>query len=78
MTSIEQKIEGIVDSILADYLQGRDIDRIEPFRHPDKDVIIDIIDQRNKKNNANPRGRSFGNIYRPRWRGDIQKILPYW
>ena len=45
MTSIEQRIEGIVDSILADYLQGRDIDRIEPFRHPDKDVIIDIIDK---------------------------------
>ena len=45
MTPIEQKIEGIVDSILADYLQGRDIDRIEPFRHPDKDVIIDIIDK---------------------------------
>ena len=39
MPSIEQKIEGIVDSILEDYLQGRDIDRIEPFRHPDKDVI---------------------------------------
>ena len=43
MTSIEQQIEGIVDSILEDYLQGRDIDRIEPFRHPDKDVVIDII-----------------------------------
>jgi len=45
MASIEQRIEGIVDSILEDYLQGRDIDRIEPFRHPDKDVIIDIIDK---------------------------------
>lgn len=45
MTSIEQQIEGIVDSILEDYLQGRDIDRIEPFRHPDKDVVIDIIDK---------------------------------
>ncbi len=45
MTPIEQQIEGIVDSILEDYLQGRDIDRIEPFRHPDKDVIIDIIDK---------------------------------
>ena len=45
MTSIEQQIEGIVDSILEDYLQGRDIDRIEPFRHPDKDVIIDMIDK---------------------------------
>ena len=43
MPSIEQKIEGIVDSILEDYLQERDIDRIEPFRHPDKDVIIDMI-----------------------------------
>ena len=45
MTSIEQRIEGIVESILTDYLQGRDIDRIEPFRHPDKDVIIDILDK---------------------------------
>ena len=45
MTSIEQQIEGIVDSILEDYLQGRDIDRSEPFRHPDKDVVIDIIDK---------------------------------
>ena len=45
MTSIEQQIEGIVDSILEDYLQGRDIDRIEPFRHPDKDVVIDMIDK---------------------------------
>lgn len=45
MTSIEQRIEGIVDSILEDYLQGRDIDRIEPFQHPDKDVVIDIIDK---------------------------------
>lgn len=45
MASIEQRIEGIVDSILEDYLQGRDIDRIEPFQHPDKDVVIDIIDK---------------------------------
>ena len=45
MTSIEQQIEGIVDSILEDYLLGRDIDRIEPFRHPDKDVVIDMIDK---------------------------------
>lgn len=43
MTPIEQQIEGIVDTILEDYLCGRDIDRIEPFKHPDKDVIIDII-----------------------------------
>ena len=45
MPTIEKKIEGIVDSILEDYLCGRDIDRIEPSRHPDKDVVIDIIDK---------------------------------
>ena len=43
MAPIEQRIEGIVDSILEDYLGGRDIDRIHQFHHPDKDVIIDIL-----------------------------------
>lgn len=43
MPSIEKQIEGIVDSILEDYLCGRDIDRIDHSNHPDKDVIIDII-----------------------------------
>ena len=45
MTNIEQQIEGIVDNILEDYLQGRDIDTLEQFKHPDKDVIVDIIDK---------------------------------
>ena len=45
MTPIEQKIEGVVDAILEDYLGGRDIDRIEQSRQPDKDVVIDIIDK---------------------------------
>ena len=45
MTSFEQQIEGIVDLILEDYLGGRDIDRIEHNQHPDKDVIIDMIDK---------------------------------
>ena len=43
--SIEQKIEQVVDSILEDYRQGRDIDRLEPLRRPDRDVIIDIIEK---------------------------------
>ena len=43
MPSIESKIEGIVDSILEDYRQGRDIDRIDLFKQPDKDIIIDMI-----------------------------------
>lgn len=43
MTPIEQQIEGIVDGILGDYRNGRDIDRLDPFSHPDKEVVIDII-----------------------------------
>ncbi len=43
MTPIEQNIESVVDSILLDYQNGRAIDRLEIYRHPDKDVIIDII-----------------------------------
>ena len=43
MTPIELEIEGIVDSILQDYRNGRDIDKLDPFQHPDKEVIIDMI-----------------------------------
>ena len=43
MTPIEQKIESVVDNILLDYQNNRDIDRLELYRHPDKDVIIDMI-----------------------------------
>ena len=43
MTPIEQQIEGIVDSILEDYRNGRDIDKLNPFQHPDKEIVIDMI-----------------------------------
>ena len=43
MNTIEQRIEGIVDSILADYSHGRQIDRLDHSCHPDKDVVIDMI-----------------------------------
>ena len=43
MTPIEQQIEGIVDGILEDYRHGRDIDKLDPFQHPDKGVVIDMI-----------------------------------
>ncbi len=43
MTPIEQKIESIVDSILADYRSERDIDKMDLFGQPEKDVIIDMI-----------------------------------
>ena len=45
MTPIEQQIEGIVDAILEDYRGGRDIDRMEYSRQPDKDKIIDIVEK---------------------------------
>ena len=43
MRSIEQRIETVVDKILEDYGNGRDIDKIDFQRHPDKDVVIDMI-----------------------------------
>jgi len=43
MAPFEKEIEGIVDSILEDYTHGRDIDRIDLFKQPDKDIIIDMI-----------------------------------
>ena len=43
MTPIEQQVENIVDTILVDYRNGRSIDRIDTFSHPDKEIIIDMI-----------------------------------
>lgn len=43
MSPIEQQIQSIVDSILEDYSHSRDIDKLDPFCHPDKDVVIDMI-----------------------------------
>lgn len=43
MRSVEKQIETVVDGILESYGGGRDIDRLELYRHPDKDAIIDII-----------------------------------
>ena len=45
MAPFEEKIESVVDSILADYSGERDIDKIELLRKPDKDVVIDIIEK---------------------------------
>ncbi|MBE6970217.1 MAG: serine acetyltransferase [Ruminococcaceae bacterium] len=43
MTAIEMQIESVVDSILQDYQNHRDVDKMDMERHPDKDVIIDMI-----------------------------------
>ena len=45
MELTEQRIEHLVDSILADYRRERDIDRTVAYRHPDKDVIIDMTNK---------------------------------
>ncbi len=39
------KIERVVDQILGDYQSGRDIDKIEWFHQPDRDVIITMIEK---------------------------------
>ena len=43
MYTIEQQIESVVDHILSDYAQGRDVDKIDLYRHPDKEIVTDII-----------------------------------
>ena len=43
MNTIETQIESIVDSILTDYTNGRDIDKVDLKRHPEKEVVIDMI-----------------------------------
>ena len=43
MATMEQQAEQIVDTILEDYRNGRSIDRMDPFAHPDKAVVIDMI-----------------------------------
>lgn len=43
MNTIEMQIESVVDSILSDYSQGRDVDKIDLHRHPDKAVVTDMI-----------------------------------
>ena len=43
MKDFEQRIAGVVDTILADYQSDRDIDQLDIFRHPDKDVVVELI-----------------------------------
>ena len=45
MTLFEKEIEALVDTILADYKGDRDIDKLEVYSQPDKDVVIDMIDK---------------------------------
>ena len=45
MQAFEERIEGIVDTIMEDYQGGRYIDKMESFRRPDRDVVVDIIEK---------------------------------
>lgn len=38
-------VDDIIDSILADYRKGREIDRMDYFGQPDQDVIVEIINK---------------------------------
>ena len=42
---LEGNIRYLVDQIMADYEQGRDIDVVDEFMHPDKDEIVKMIYQ---------------------------------
>ena len=41
--TIDASIAALTDALLSDYNKGRDIDRIEPFSQPDREVIITLI-----------------------------------
>lgn len=43
MRMLENKINAVTHSLLADYEMGRTIDEVKPYDHPDEDMLIDII-----------------------------------
>lgn len=45
MHRLETEVNKLTEDILADYKQGRDIDNIHTFDHPNKEVIIEIVDK---------------------------------
>lgn len=43
--AIEEQMEILVDRLLLDYDHGRDIDQMELFRNPDRDVVIGVLEK---------------------------------
>ena len=43
--AIEEQMEALVDRLLLDYDHGRDIDQMELFRNPDRDVVIGVLEK---------------------------------
>ena len=43
--AIEEQMETLVDRLLLDYDHGRDVDQMELFRNPDRDVVIGVLEK---------------------------------
>ena len=43
--AIEEQMETLVDRLLLDYDHGRDIDQMELFRNPDREVVIGVLEK---------------------------------
>ena len=41
--NLNTEIEGIVNLILDDYSKGRDVDQMDIYNQPDRDMVIDIV-----------------------------------
>ncbi|WP_026528242.1 serine O-acetyltransferase [Butyrivibrio sp. VCD2006] len=41
--NLKTEIEGIVNLIIDDYNKGRDVDQMDIYNQPDRDVVIDIV-----------------------------------
>lgn len=45
MNRLKSEIDGLLENILSDYEKGRDIDNINTFDHPQKEVVIEIVEK---------------------------------
>ena len=45
MNRLKSEIDGLLENILSDYEKGRDIDNINTFDHPQKEIVIEIVEK---------------------------------
>lgn len=45
MHKLENEVTRLIEDIMTDYASGRDIDTVNSFDHPKKEVIIEIVDK---------------------------------
>lgn len=45
MNRLKSEIDGLLENILSDYEKGRDIDNINTFDHPPKEIVIEIVEK---------------------------------